>query len=72
MDFVVGFPRSHRGKDTIWVVVYRLTKLTHFSPMKQTSSVADLIPLYIKQVVRLHGVTKSIVSNQDSKFVSKF
>jgi hypothetical protein len=40
--------------------------------MKQTSSTPDLIPLYIKEVVRLHGVSKSIASDRDSKFVSKF
>jgi hypothetical protein len=54
------------------VVIDRLTKVAHFIPMKQTSSTADLVPLYIKEVVRLHGVPKSIVSDRDSKFVSKF
>jgi hypothetical protein len=49
-----------------------LTKVTHFIPMKQTSSGADLVLLNIKEVVRLHGVPRSIVSDQDSKFVSKF
>jgi hypothetical protein len=49
-----------------------LTKVTHFIPMKQTSSGADLVLLYIKEVVRLHGMPRSIVSDQDSKFVSKF
>jgi hypothetical protein len=54
------------------VVIDRLTKVAHFIPMKQTSLATDLVPLYIKEVVRLHGVPKSIVSDQDSKFVSKF
>jgi hypothetical protein len=69
---VVGLPRSPCGKDAIWVVIDRLTKVAHFIPMNQTSSTADLVPLYIKEVVRLHGVRKSIVSDRDSKFVSKF
>ena len=72
MDFVVGLPRSHRGRDAIWVVVDRLTKSTHFIPMKTTNSASDLVPLYMKEVIRLHGVPKSIVSDRDSKFVSKF
>jgi transposase InsO family protein len=63
---------SPRGKDAIWVVIDRLMKVAHFIPMKQTSLATDLVPLYIKEVVRLHGVPKSIVSDQDSKFVSKF
>jgi hypothetical protein len=63
VDFVVGLPRSPCGKDAIWVVIDRLTKVAHFIPMKQTSSDVDLVPLYIKEVVRLHGVLKSIVSD---------
>jgi hypothetical protein len=72
MDFVVGLPHSPRGKDAIWFVIDRLTKVAHFLPMKTTNSASDLVPLYIKEVVRLHGVPKSIVSNRDSKFVSNF
>jgi hypothetical protein len=72
MDFVVGLPRSPRGKDAIWVVIDRLTKVAHFILMKQTSLAVDLVPLYIKEVVRLHDVLKSIVLDRHSKFVSKF
>jgi hypothetical protein len=72
MDFVVGLPRTPRGKDAIWVVVDRLTKLAHFIPMKMTNSDEELVPLYVKEVLRLHGVPKSIISDRDSKFVSKF
>jgi hypothetical protein len=71
MDFVVSLPRSPHGKDAIWVVIDRLTKVAHFIPIKQTSSVVDLVSLCINEVVRLHGVPKSITSNQDSKFISK-
>jgi hypothetical protein len=72
MDFVVSLPRYPCGKDAIWVVIDRLTKVAHFIPMMQTSSAADLVPLHIKEVVRLHGVPKSIMSDRDSKFVSNF
>jgi hypothetical protein len=72
MDFVVGLPHTPRGKDAIWVVVDRLTKSAHFIPIKTTNSAEELVPLYMKEVLRLHGVPKSIVSYQDSKFVSKF
>jgi hypothetical protein len=72
MDFVVGLPRTHRGKDALWVVVDRLTKSVHFIPMKMTNSAEELVPLYMKEVLRLHGVPKFIISYQDSKFVSKF
>jgi hypothetical protein len=56
MDFVVGLPRSPRGRDAIWVVVDRLTKSAHFIPMKTPNSASDLVPLYMKEVIRLHGV----------------
>ena len=72
MDFVVGLPHSPRGKDAIWDVIDRLTKVAHFIPMKTTNSISDLVPLFIKEVVRLHGVPKSIVFYRDSKFVSNF
>jgi hypothetical protein len=50
------------------VVTDRLTIVTHFIPVKQTSLVVDIVPLYSKEVVRLHGMPKSIASDQDSKF----
>ena len=54
------------------MVVDRLTKSAHFIPMKTTNSVQELVPLYMKEVVRPHGVPKSIVSDRDSKFMSMF
>jgi hypothetical protein len=67
IDFVVGLPRSPRGKDAIWVVVDRLTKSSHFIPMKTKNTAPDLVPLYVKEVVRLHGVPKSIILDRDPK-----
>jgi transposase InsO family protein len=52
--------------------VDQLTKSAHFILMKTTNSAKELVPLYMKEVLRLRGVPKSIVSDQDSKFVSKF
>jgi hypothetical protein len=72
MDFVVGLPRSPRGMDAIWVVVDRLTKSAHFIAIKTTHTAHDLAPIYVSQIVRLHGVPKSIVSDRDAKFVSLF
>ena len=72
MDFVVGLPRSPRGRDAIWVLIDRLTKSAHFIPMKTTNSASELVPLYMKEVLRLHGVPKSIVLDRDPKFVSNF
>ena len=72
IDFLVELPRSPRGKDAICVVIDRLTKVVHFIPMKMTNSAIALVPLFFKEIVRLHGVPKSILSDQDFKFVSNF
>jgi hypothetical protein len=66
MDFVIRLPRSPRGKDATRFVTDRLTKVVHFILMKVTNSTVDLVLLYIKEIVRLHGVPKSIVSDRDS------
>jgi len=55
-----------------WVVVDRLTKATHFLALKITFTTKQLVDLYIKEVVRLHGIPLTIVSNHDTKFSFKF
>ncbi|XP_060972510.1 uncharacterized protein LOC133038394 [Cannabis sativa] len=72
MDFVVGLPRTTCLFDSIWVVVDRFTKSAHFLPVRTTFSVDQLAELYVREIVRLHGVPKSIVSDRDPKFTSKF
>ncbi|CAL2240309.1 unnamed protein product [Prunus armeniaca] len=72
MDFVTGLPRSPKGLDAIWVIVDRLTKSAHFLPVKTTESTENLGKLYVREIVRLHGIPVSIVSDRDSKFTSKF
>ena len=72
MDFVTGLPRSQKGHDAVWVIVDRLTKTAHFLPMRVTDSVDTLSRLYIREIVKLHGVPVSIVSDRDPRFTSKF
>ena len=72
MDFVVGLPRTSSGNDTIWVIVDRLTKSAHFIAIKATYSVEKLAEVYVSQIVRLHGVPKSIISDRDGRFTSRF
>ncbi|KAL5540066.1 hypothetical protein UlMin_045796 [Ulmus minor] len=57
MDFVVGLPKTTNGHDSIWVIVDRLTKSAHFIPIRVTYSLEQLAELYVKEIVRLHGVT---------------
>ena len=60
MDFVTGLLRSHRQHDSIWVIVYRMTKSANFLPVKTTYSAEDYAKLYLQEVVRLHGVRSSL------------
>ncbi|GJR25218.1 reverse transcriptase domain-containing protein [Tanacetum coccineum] len=71
-DFVTKLPKTSSGHDTIWLIVDRLTKSTHFMPMKETDSMEKLTRLYLKEVVSRHGVPVLIISDRDSRFTSHF
>jgi hypothetical protein len=72
MDFITGLPRTKSGYDSIWVVVDHLTKVAHFIPVKTTYTSAKLAKIYMKEIVRLHGVPKGIVSDRGTQFTSHF
>ncbi|GJS06755.1 putative ribonuclease H-like domain-containing protein [Tanacetum coccineum] len=72
MEFVTKLPKTSSGHDTIWVIVDRLTKSTHFIPTKATDSMETLTMLYIKEIVSRHGVLISIISDRDNPFTSRF
>ena len=64
MDFVVGLPRTQASYDAIWVIGDRLTKLAHFLAIRNNLS------LEIGEIVKLHGIPVSIVSDRDPRFTS--
>ncbi|XP_049378370.1 uncharacterized protein LOC125843200 [Solanum stenotomum] len=72
MDFVTGLPRSFRKFDSIWVNVDRLTKSAHFLTVKTTYTVEEYARLFIKEIVRLHGVPISIISDRGAQFTAYF
>ena len=72
MDFVVGLPRSSHGHDMIWVIMDRLTKSAHFLADCARDSLEKLAGLHLNEVVRLHGVPISIISDRDPRFTSRF
>ncbi|GMI84444.1 hypothetical protein HRI_002113700 [Hibiscus trionum] len=72
MDFVTGLPCSPRKYDAIWVIVDRFTKSAHFIPIRINYSLETLANLYIQEIIRLHGIPISIVSDRDPRFTSRF
>ena len=72
MNFVSDFPLTKRKHDSIWVIVDRLTKSAHFLPVRLNYSVDRLVELYVNEIVWLHRIPLSIVSDCDPRFTSKF
>ncbi|XP_073033835.1 uncharacterized protein [Primulina eburnea] len=70
MDFVTGLPRTPKGYNSIWVIVDRLTKSAHFLPVKTTFIMNQYAEVYVAEIVRLHGIPVSIVSDRDPRFTS--
>jgi hypothetical protein len=72
MDFITKLPRTNKQHDSIMVVVDKLTKAAHFIPVKLTHKETNVVDIYMREVARLHGIPKTIVSDRDPKFTSKF
>ena len=72
MDFMTHLPRTSRGHDAVWVIVDRLTKLSHFLAVRMTFTLEDFGRLYIQEIVQLHGLSVSIVSDWHPRFMTHF
>jgi transposase InsO family protein len=72
MDFITRLPTSTKQNDAIMVVVDKLSKSAHFIPIKSTYKAIDIAQIFMKEVFRLHGMPKEIVSDIDTKFTSNF
>ena len=71
MDFITGLPMV-QGKDCIFVVVDRLTKYAHFFAISVHYTAAQVAELFFREVFRLHGLLKTIISDRDSRFMGGF
>nr|GEU55854.1 UvrD-like helicase, ATP-binding domain, P-loop containing nucleoside triphosphate hydrolase [Tanacetum cinerariifolium]GEU88770.1 UvrD-like helicase, ATP-binding domain, P-loop containing nucleoside triphosphate hydrolase [Tanacetum cinerariifolium] len=71
MDFIAKLPRSKNGHDTIWVIVYRLTKSAHLLAIGEDYSTERLAKIYIDEIVARYGVPVSIISDKDGRFTSR-
>ena len=72
MDFVVRLPLTGRKHDSVWVVVDRLTKSAHFQHVRIDYALYKLAELYIREIVQLHRIPISIISDRDPRFTSRF
>ena len=71
MYFIEGLPISD-GKDKILLVVDRLTKYAHFIGVNKTDFAKEIVEAFYKNIYKLHGFPKIIVSDRDAKFKGNF
>jgi hypothetical protein len=72
MDFITGLPKLAKQNDAIMVVVEKLRKFSHSKPVKSTFKAIDIAHIFMKEIFRLHGMPREIVSDRDTKFTSRF
>ena len=72
MDFVTHLTRTSQRLDAVWVIVDRLTKSTHFLAVRMTFTLEEFCRLYIRKIIRLHGVPVCIVLDMDPRFTTHF
>ena len=72
MDFVTHFPRTPQRHDAVWVIVDRLTKSAHFLAVRMTFTLERFCRLYSREIVPIHGVPVSIVSDRDPRLRRTF
>jgi transposase InsO family protein len=72
MDFIVSLPHTSLRHDSIWVIVDRLTKTAHFLPVHTTYNAKKYAEIYLDQIVHLHGIPKTIISDHGAQFIARY
>ncbi|RDX93227.1 hypothetical protein CR513_24540, partial [Mucuna pruriens] len=72
MNFVLVMPRSKRGRDSIFVVVDKFSKMVHFIYFHKSDDASHMAYLFFIEVVRIHGLPRTIVLDKDFKFIGHF
>ncbi|KAJ0788827.1 putative nucleotidyltransferase, Ribonuclease H [Helianthus annuus] len=71
MDFITKLPRTSSDHDSIWVIIDRLTKSTHFLPISEDYKVDKFARIYTDEVICRHSIPIDIISNRDGRFTSR-
>ena len=72
MDFITSLMKSKKQNDSIFVVVEKLSKTSHFIPVKSTYKAIHIVDIFLKEIFRFHRIPKETISNQDTKFTENF
>ena len=72
MDFITGLLRTKMQNDSIMVVVDKLSKEAHFILIKSTYKVVNIVDIFMKEIFRLHGIPKIVITYRDAKYTSRF
>ena len=72
MEFITGFPKNQRKTDSIMVVIDKIRKSAHCIPIKSTYKTINITEIFMKEIFRLHGIPKMVISDRDVKFMSNF
>ena len=72
MDFITVLLKSKKHNDSIFVVVDKLSKATHFIPVKSTYKEVHIVDIFLKEIFRLHGIPKAVISYRDTDFTGNF
>lgn len=72
MDFVLGLPKIARGNNSVFVVVDPFNKMSHFIPCKKTNGASQIVGIFFRDIISIHGLPLNIVSNRDNEFLGHF
>lgn len=72
MDFILRLPVSKKRVDSILVVVGKFSKMCHLIPCKKIHNANNIATILFRDIVKLHGIPKTITSDRDVKFISHF
>ena len=72
LDFITGLPKNQKQNDSIMIVQDKLSKVAHFIHVKTTYKAANIVDMFMKEIFRLHGISKVKISNRDPKFYGNF